>query len=835
MGKIKKILENELVGGTQSTDVYPITSTKAVYDENNERLDNILGGLWDKIGIFKNAGYLYAGVATPTTDPGTPKAKVFYIANGKGTYNNFGGIEVTEDEVIFLYWDSLWHKVSTGIASQGKLTELKEKVNALALGAFYGYFPDSSFLPTNVTTLGYAYVGLGNPYKIWNFNGKSWSDSGTSIDMNDADEEDITRNAEGKLQFKNRTYGDGMGYVILRKDKTFAEQVTQVNTIYEIRYDFDFNGAEINIPEGCVLKFIGGSLSNGRIVFNNTVISSNNKEALFANVEIQGQINNKDKYAHWFKYKANHDDWNLISVLFNSSGNVYLEPRTYNVDKSIHTSEFIALSSNLNVYGCENCELNANHTNLQAIDTLFLLNNKTNIKFDNIRINCTIGTKIKPPTAHGDDLIDSSGLYIFAINNYCVGITLKNIVINNAAYAVKTSKNADYNNDVYFKDITIENCEFICDMPIQGTNYSNLVCKNSRFLSRGTNSGNHAVYILPIANGNYSKDAYFDNCYFYSPEKDGHIIQIYQSGDTHDLASVTTFTNCLIEGESGACITASSSAKIMLNNCTIKNINSGMCGASGGYIIAYNCIITNIEVSKNWELHQCTINISLNNLIVGNDVAELGHPVTIQNCSINVTSGKYLIYNYTDAEVPVIQNSIIKCNGDGVLSVRGKQQNNIKFINCIIQVKTRLVYSPGKQGDIIISFINCVLSTTSPSYLLNTGSEAVKIDIVNCSLNGDIINIPASPINVGTSLGRPTNKGVGQIFFDTALNKPIWWDGTKWVSCDNENADIKKSGAFSAKPIPSNVGFEYFNTDTHKMITWDGSKWWNPDGTEATN
>lgn len=42
MGKIKKIQENELVGGTQSTDVYPVTSVKAVYDENNERLDHIL-------------------------------------------------------------------------------------------------------------------------------------------------------------------------------------------------------------------------------------------------------------------------------------------------------------------------------------------------------------------------------------------------------------------------------------------------------------------------------------------------------------------------------------------------------------------------------------------------------------------------------------------------------------------------------------------------------------------------------------------------------------------------------------------------------------------------
>ena len=42
MGKIKKILENELIGGTQSTDVYPVTSTKAVQDENNVRLDTIL-------------------------------------------------------------------------------------------------------------------------------------------------------------------------------------------------------------------------------------------------------------------------------------------------------------------------------------------------------------------------------------------------------------------------------------------------------------------------------------------------------------------------------------------------------------------------------------------------------------------------------------------------------------------------------------------------------------------------------------------------------------------------------------------------------------------------
>ena len=49
MGKIKKILDRDLVGDSQKTDVYPVTSTRAVYDENNERLDNILKSLGDKI------------------------------------------------------------------------------------------------------------------------------------------------------------------------------------------------------------------------------------------------------------------------------------------------------------------------------------------------------------------------------------------------------------------------------------------------------------------------------------------------------------------------------------------------------------------------------------------------------------------------------------------------------------------------------------------------------------------------------------------------------------------------------------------------------------------
>ena len=80
----------------------------------------------DTIARMVESGYLFAGIATIDTNPRIPDAKVFYIANGKGKYTNFGGLEVTEDDVVVLKYDTAWHKVATGIASDEKLSELRD-------------------------------------------------------------------------------------------------------------------------------------------------------------------------------------------------------------------------------------------------------------------------------------------------------------------------------------------------------------------------------------------------------------------------------------------------------------------------------------------------------------------------------------------------------------------------------------------------------------------------------------------------------------------------------------------------------------------------------------
>ena len=110
MGKIKKILETELVGGTQSTDVYPVTSTKAVYDTDNKVLDNYIQHL-KKTSTF-------AGIATPTTNPGTPDGPVFYIA-GEGTYVNFSNLVIGVGQLGILKWDGTWSKQVLEIGAGG--------------------------------------------------------------------------------------------------------------------------------------------------------------------------------------------------------------------------------------------------------------------------------------------------------------------------------------------------------------------------------------------------------------------------------------------------------------------------------------------------------------------------------------------------------------------------------------------------------------------------------------------------------------------------------------------------------------------------------------------
>lgn len=154
---------------------------------------------------------------------------------------------------------------------------------------------------------------------------------------NSPDEEDLT-SINDKLKLKNKTYSpaefSGLGRIYLRKNiignKNILTQdmINTGNTIYIIQYDYDLNGSSINIPDNCVLKFEGGTLSNGTITFNKTHIT----DGKFINVIPLGNINNTIAYAKWFE---SEDDTKVIHWLFTIAANnvqIELENKTYNID-----------------------------------------------------------------------------------------------------------------------------------------------------------------------------------------------------------------------------------------------------------------------------------------------------------------------------------------------------------------------------------------------------------------------------------------------------------------------------------------------------------------------
>ena len=99
---------------------------------NQEITGKILNSVLTAMVNTFGEGYQFAGIATAETDPGTPDAKVFYIANGKGKYTNFWALDVTEDDVVFLVWDNAWHKVATGIAADAQLKEAMTELTEIA-------------------------------------------------------------------------------------------------------------------------------------------------------------------------------------------------------------------------------------------------------------------------------------------------------------------------------------------------------------------------------------------------------------------------------------------------------------------------------------------------------------------------------------------------------------------------------------------------------------------------------------------------------------------------------------------------------------------------------
>ncbi len=230
-------------------------------NNNQEITGSVLNSVLNQMVNILGTGYQFAGVATldPATDPGTPDAKVFYIANGKGTYTNFGGVSVTEDDVVVLYWDSSWHKVSTGIASNEKLSEL-ELINRIF--SFNKVEISPSFTENTHINFNGGIVVSGNPMRLTDvislnagdvisFYGSTLNQNVSAITLCESDGtpirmvvQGLASNAKGYFTYiaESDCYVRLSYYIeadIWTMSKTVYTQLIYTNDIYELKNNLD--------------------------------------------------------------------------------------------------------------------------------------------------------------------------------------------------------------------------------------------------------------------------------------------------------------------------------------------------------------------------------------------------------------------------------------------------------------------------------------------------------------------------------------------------------------------------------------------------------------------
>lgn len=138
MGKIKKILENELIGGTAATDVYPVTSTEAVYNRRNVPLGGVLDrNLPINVSIEYNDSHtpevltlIQAVSKIPTSSRVLGLNCRFLSADGWKNYVYIGSTTEVSDWGLSTNW--IEYTNATQLAEvEGSVTSLKKSTNAI--------------------------------------------------------------------------------------------------------------------------------------------------------------------------------------------------------------------------------------------------------------------------------------------------------------------------------------------------------------------------------------------------------------------------------------------------------------------------------------------------------------------------------------------------------------------------------------------------------------------------------------------------------------------------------------------------------------------------------
>lgn len=621
-----------------------------------------------------------------------------------------------------------------------------------------------------------------------------------------------------QLVLGNRPYNpsefSGKGYKVLEKniqtvsgvEKNIltANMLSEANTTYEIRHDFDLGGETIEIQEGCTLKFEGGSLTNGTLSGNVLMCGYGHTDCNITKCEIDFDASlyitcdNKENTAELQR---------VLNIAGNISGKVY-----FSKTLDIYYSSKVCIPSNsiidfknvtLIQHGLESTFMNIGNSKETYDDENIQLYNVTARSYERAarsRVFWFEGVRnlIIENFNYVDDCVleTESGYYggwVITISGY--NITLRNIIINNYegglyydgihfefvdnvlldgfqiasgddCVAIHPQWNPPFDKNInipnYVKNVTVQN-------GYGKTNMANLI----RIGYSNISKSNTSFYIKDILYNNIVQEK----------GKSNKIIDTLQKFDNdynyylYDISGIT-FKNII-----GICVREYSDKCSMIydDNVTFKDcqfdFGNSIFKIKSSHLKIDNCVFTSKSSNADNEISSSYLDICKCRFVTSNGI-QLNSPTKQDSCinftnnlcdiknisimninNVNILSNYFNmstdkeVFNITDAfefkmlynsiffkSYVFISNSINKDNNNNLYFIGNFVSNNTVEVTYLIATFTSIKYKYG-------CFFNNIINIANAKYSYKDFAETIDYDD---SLPYELdTSIPSTSLNNG--------------------------------------------------------------------------------------
>lgn len=615
------------------------------------------------------------------------------------------------------------------------------------------------------------------------------------------------------------------------------DMINRDNTIYEIRYDFDANGETINIPENCTLKFKGGSLNNGSINLNYCNIIDGKIHLIPLSLPSNGIFKISDFDVNE-KSKPEYNSTIVQAMLdVNTRKEIYFDSRgTIEFDKELNWSNtnLRGLGRDINkqvlnfpksngfVARKTIAQISIKDLSISSRLNGFKIDSGYIIYFDNVEVttkegSCFVGdidSKVFEVTFNNIRVDALTGKYCF--DHFCGNtMVFSNINALNAGISIFNycngyiyGCNGCWNETPHFVTTNSDNfndtLSYMHSLFIEQTNIESY--KDVLFDLTGNNIGsfklylgeNVYLYLAPKVNGKYEKPYIKANglrLYSTFPMK-------YNENDWEEsvypvMTSLVghNILNLVCEGDVDIYLTDKNDIISFNRSYVQDNIGKSQYLRDKGIIL--QGIKRVVDLDRIY-LNRCFIKET-----------KIIYPSNTEKLQLDITNNQSFIISRNDSddieEIKNIQlfNHYIP---DGINYGGLKTQYDfITIVNKAKRTSFKILGSDyfGNQNPTLSPNDSCVFANYNGNYICISVNQlpvikSYKNNIPNapsvngtilfdeenkkfiCSYNNswiDVLGNEHSTTYSGTTEQRPTKIKSGFQYFDTTLNKPIWWTG----------------------------------------------------------